>query len=259
VPEAEGETVSVENEATPVGSAKEKKNVDVAVKRPRREQKRRKFEMFDMEVRSSDSEDENDLIPARNGRNQNPIIAGAIASKFETEAYEALQQMLNIKKEGEETEGREDGEEELKMEEPEEPVKKLKVRRRRCREKGCEKWPQSGGLCTSHGGGRPCTVKGCKTPAQSKGLCKKHGGGTEKECSIEGCTTRSVSKGLCWKHGGGTTKLCKIKGCLTLVHNIGLCFKHGGGIKCIVEGCQTLAHCRRRCWAHGGRPLPKKK
>ena len=51
----------------------------------------------------------------------------------------------------------------------ERPVKKRKGppeqrARRVCREQGCEKWAQTGGLCVAHGGvgsaKKPCSVEG---------------------------------------------------------------------------------------------------
>ena len=54
----------------------------------------------------------------------------------------------------------------------ERPVKKRKgppeqSARRVCREQGCEKWAQTGGLCVAHGGvgsaKKTCSVEGCGT------------------------------------------------------------------------------------------------
>ena len=93
-------------------------------------------------------------------------------------------------------------------EEEERPVKKRKGPPvgSACREQGCEKWAQSGGLCVKHGGGnrKPCLVEGCGTLAASRGLCGKHGGSSKKPCLVEGCGTLAHSRGLCVKHGGGT-------------------------------------------------------
>jgi hypothetical protein len=68
--------------------------------------------------------------------------------------------------------------------EEEEEEEKRPVKKRKgpplgsaCREQGCEKWAQSGGLCVAHGGDKRklCLVEGCGTLANSRGLCVKHG------------------------------------------------------------------------------------
>ena len=117
-------------------------------------------------------------------------------------------------------------------EEMERPVKKRKgppgqSAKRVCREQGCDKWAQAGGLCKRHGSGKqkPCSVEGCGTLAVSRGLCFKHG--RSKPCSIEGCGTLAVSRGLCFKHGGGTKKPCSVEGCGTLAVSKGLCEARG--------------------------------
>ena len=92
-------------------------------------------------------------------------------------------------------------------EETERPVKKRKGPHKpslACREQGCDKWAQTGGLCVKHGGGwqKPCSVEGCGTLANSRGLCVKHGGGSKKPCSVDSCDKQAQSgnEGMCKRH-----------------------------------------------------------
>jgi len=50
-----------------------------------------------------------------------------------------------------------------------------------CKEEGCTKYAQVGGVCRSHGAKlRTCSVEGCNNQSQRLGLCCRHGGAKRK-------------------------------------------------------------------------------
>ena len=85
------------------------------------------------------------------------------------------------------------------------------VKRKYCRQDGCDNRVVQGGVCVQHG----AIVKR-----------KERGGSKHKYCNQEGCGNTVQQGGVCIKHGA-RVKLCNKEGCVNKVVQGGFCKQHG--------------------------------
>eukprot|EP00985_Skeletonema_marinoi_P012867 scaffold6284_cov86-Skeletonema_marinoi.AAC.4 len=126
-------------------------------------------------------------------------------------------------------------------------------KKRICRESGCQKWAQNGGVCTRHGANlKLCSKEGCTNQALKGGVCIRHGATkTIKQCSKEGCTNIAQNGGVCIRHGA-KIKRCSKEGCSNQAQLGGVCRRHGAKVKqCSHDGCSNQAKRKGRCKRHG--------
>eukprot|EP00985_Skeletonema_marinoi_P012869 scaffold6284_cov86-Skeletonema_marinoi.AAC.6 len=124
-----------------------------------------------------------------------------------------------------------------------------------CRESGCKKWAQKGGVCMTHGAKvthKRCSAEGCTNQVQTGGVCKRHGAKV-KQCSIEGCSKQAQKGEVCIRHGAKVkVKQCSKEGCTNIALKGGLCRRHGEkGKRCSSEGCTNIVVRGGVCIRHG--------
>eukprot|EP00984_Skeletonema_dohrnii_P012849 scaffold5246_cov72-Skeletonema_dohrnii-CCMP3373.AAC.3 len=129
-------------------------------------------------------------------------------------------------------------------------------KKRICRESGCQKWAQNGGVCIKHGATKiikQCSKEGCTNQVINRGVCIRHGAKL-KRCSSEGCTNQVQKGGVCFKHGA-KLKQCSIEGCTNQVQSKGVCIRHGAKHRrrCSSVGCTNQAQVGGVCLRHGAK------